>query len=497
LFPESLGEYGAMLWLLALIPAFLLAYHRGWHGATTALAGGMVLLSGTHVVGFLLDKPLPDRPLVLLVVAAYIGIAIGIGWLAELLRGVAEQQRRAAQTLRRLETALETMQLGITITDLQGKIIYANPADAKMHGYTVGELIGEDVGIYSLAAMRAPLTPKQLRQYTRRNQESVNVRNDGSVFPVQLRRDVVMGVDGGPIGVVTSCEDITERKLAEEQLHRAYHELRQSHRELQATQLQLIEADKLETIGQLAAGVAHEVKNPLMTLLTGVKFLSKFLPDQTEQVTHILTDMSDSVLRADSVIKGLLDFSAPHEVDRSPEDLNAIVEQSLSLVKHEFDKSQITVVKELAKDVPPLLLDSFKIQQVLVNIITNAVHATPPGGTVTTRTAVRSLTLVDGDTMNDAAGQRDMGERAVYLEVEDTGSGIPDEKLSKIFDPFFTTKTAGKGTGLGLSVARQIVAMHSASIDIRNGSEGGVVATIVFRLETDGRNDVQEAHPAR
>ncbi len=86
---------------------------------------------------------------------------------------------------------------------------------------------------------------------------------------------------------------------------------------------------------------------------------------------------------------------------------------------------------------------------------------------------------------------------AVFLEVEDTGSGIPDEKLSKIFDPFFTTKTAGKGTGLGLSVARQIVSMHSASIDIRNGNEGGVVATIVFKLETDGRDDGEKAHPAR
>ncbi|MFB3104490.1 MAG: nitrogen regulation protein NR(II), partial [Pseudomonadales bacterium] len=366
------------------------------------------------------------------------------------------------------------MQLGITITDLQRKIIYTNPADAKMHGYTVEDLIGEDVEIYAPAARRAALTLEQLMQFTRRNPESFNVRKDGSVFPVQLRSDLVMGVDGEPIGLVTSCEDITERKRAEEQLQGTYRELQQSHLDLQATQLQVIEADKLESMGQLAAGIAHEVKNPLMTLLTGVKFLSKFLPDQTEQVTHLLADMSDAVSRADSVIKGLLDFSAPHKLDRSPKDLNPIVERSLSLVKHELDRSQVTVVKELAKDIPPLLLDSFKIQQVLVNIVTNAVHATPPGGTVTTRTSVRPLTLISGGTVNDAAGQRNNGKRAVFLEVDDTGSGIPDERLSKIFDPFFTTKPAGKGTGLGLSVARQIVEMHGASIDIRNGNEGGV-----------------------
>ncbi len=485
-----------MLWLLALIPAFLLAYYRGWRGVATALAGGMVLLSATHVIGYLLGKTMPDRPLVFLVVAAYVGIAIGIGWLAGVLRDVAAQ-REAAETLRRLQTALETMQLGITITDLQRKIIYANPADAKMHGYTVEELIGEDAGIYAPAARRAPLTREQIMQLTSRNRESVNVRKDGSVFPVQLRYDLVKGVDGAPIGVVTSCEDITERKRAEEQLQETYRELRQSHLDLQATQLRLIEADKLESIGQLAAGVAHEVKNPLMILLTGVKFLSKFLPDQTEQVTHLLADMSDAISRADSVIKGLLDFSAPRKLNRSLEDLNAIVERSLSLVKHELDRSQVTVVKELAKDIPPLLLDSFKIQQVLVNIVTNAVHATPPSGTVTTRTSVRPLTPISGGTVNDAAGQWNTRERAVVLEVEDTGSGIPDEKLPKIFDPFFTTKPAGKGTGLGLSVARQIVEMHGASIDIRNGNEGGVIVTIVFKLETNGGDDGEKAHPAR
>lgn len=496
MFPDSLRQYAAMLWLLALVPAFLLAYYRGWRGVATALAGGMAMLSITHVVGYLLGQTMPDRPFVFLVVAAYIGIAIGIGRLVEVLRDAAAQ-RRAAETLRRLQTALETMQLGITITDLQGKIIYANPADAKMHGYTVEDLIGEDVEIYAPAARRAALTLEELMQFTRRNPESVNVRKDGSVFPAQLRSDLVMGVDGEPIGLVTSCEDITERKRAEEQLQGTYRELQQSHLDLQATQLQVIEADKLESMGQLAAGIAHEVKNPLMTLLTGVKFLSKFLPDQTEQVTHVLADMSDAVSRADSVIKGLLDFSAPHKLDRNPKDLNPIVERSLSLVKHELDRSQVTVVKELAKDIPPLLLDSFKIQQLLVNIVTNAVHATPPGGTVTTRTSVRPLTLISGGTVNDAAGQRNTGERAVFLEVEDTGSGIPDERLSKIFDPFFTTKPAGKGTGLGLSVARQIVEMHGASIDIRNGNEGGAIVTIVFELETIGRDNEEKAHPAR
>jgi PAS domain S-box-containing protein len=387
------------------------------------------------------------------------------------------------------------MQLGVSITDAKGKIVYANPADAEQHGYSVEELIGKDVGAYAPAGTRRPLTPEQLKQLRHRRRQGYNARRDGSVFPVQLHSDVVLDAKGEPIGVITSCEDITERRVAEQELQNAYDELRISHTNLKAAQLQLIEAEKLESVGRLAAGVAHEVKNPLMTILTGVQYLTRFVSLPDPAARQLLDDMRDAVQRADSVIRGLLDFSAPRALECAPQNVNDIVERSLPLIKHEADRAQVTITTELGPALPALSLDGFKIQQVLINLITNAIHATPPGGSVTVRTAVRRLSLVSGADRLPQAEQLQSPQRAVFIEVEDTGSGIPEEALNKVFDPFYTTKPTGKGTGLGLSVTRQIVEMHHGSIHLENRLGAGARATVVLRVESEEATDGQATHP--
>jgi len=258
--------------------------------------------------------------------------------------------------------------------------------------------------------------------------------------------------------------------------------------ELQLTvaQQRMVQAEKLESVGRLAAGVAHEVKNPLMTLLTGVKFLSKHLPASDETVSLVLEDMSEAVRRADRVIIGLLDLSAPRELDVKPESVNPIVAQSLLLVKHDLDRSHITVIKKLEDNLPDVMLDSFKIQQVLVNIFTNAIHAMPEGGMLTVKTYLRPPAGAGGGVEDDTIGDLPTPEGAVVVEVDDTGTGIPKDKVKKVFDPFFTTKPTGKGTGLGLSVSRQLVEMQGGMIDIRNRAEGGVRVTILFKLPRGG-----------
>jgi signal transduction histidine kinase len=223
-----------------------------------------------------------------------------------------------------------------------------------------------------------------------------------------------------------------------------------------------------------------------MTLLTGVKIISQRIPIEDEDVKTLLQDMEDAVKRADGVIRGLLDFSAPRELELHPVDLNDVVTRSLGLVKHECDRAQVSVAKELEQGLPQLELDRFKIEQVLVNILTNAAHATPPGGRITIRTSRRPLMLISD--AEDVQGM-ESGQHAVFLEIEDTGTGIPDEKLAKIFDPFFTTKPTGKGTGLGLSVTRQIVEMHGARMNVRNREEGGVKVTITFPLNAERSGD--------
>ncbi len=480
-FPESLGELSVMLWLLALVPAFLLAYYRGWRGVTFACGIGMVLLVVTNSIAAILGRQVQEGAL-FFVLVVYIGIALGIGWLTDRLS--ATTMRRQIDEIRlQLVKALETMQLGVTITDTNRKIIFSNPAEARNHGYTVDELIGKNVGIFAPSRRLNPLRKEDLKKLSSWKRETTNVRKDGSTFPVQLTSDVVLSVSGEPIGIVTTCDDITERRERQKQLERATRELRKSHGDLQAAQMRLIEAEKLESVGRLATGVAHEVKNPLMVILTGVKILAQHLQDESGDIPVLLDDMTDAVTRADVVIRGLLDFARPRDLELVPEDLNTIVEQSLSLVKHEMDKSHVTLAKELAPDLPKVNLDAFKIQQVLINLFTNAVHAMPEGGELTVRSYASPVRQLASDPNSVERENLLTGESDVILEVDDTGTGIPEDKLAKIFDPFFTTKPTGKGTGLGLSVSWQIVDMHGASIEFKNRDEGGVTVTIIFRSD--------------
>jgi len=258
-------------------------------------------------------------------------------------------------------------------------------------------------------------------------------------------------------------------------------EVRQYRAELKATQLQLIQSEKLDSIGRMAAGIAHEVKNPLMMILTGTKVLSKRLAGADESTRQILQDMIDAVGRADRIIGGLLSYSRDRGVDLAPTDLNATVEESLMLITHELNKVRIAVVADLHPSVPPLQLDAFKMQQVFINVLTNAIHAVGRDG------EIRITTSVDTRPDQTAGGHQRSGSatgtRVAVVSIDDSGPGIPTEHLNKLFDPFFTTKPVGLGTGLGLPVCRQIVEMHGGTIDIGNRDGGGARVTITLKLE--------------
>ncbi len=472
--PDELLDQQNLAGLLALIPALLLAHYRKWQAISTLLVAGMVILCAAQITSTLFGLSIQGMPVVLVVIAPYIAIALGAGWFAE-VRSYAAEQQLADQALRRLEKALETMQLGVVITDLRGRFVYANPADARMHGFTVDELIGQDIGIYAPPGTRKQLKLDQLLKIPSRSSETTNVRRDGSVFPVHLRSDVVQDAGGKVVGVVTTCEDITERKQTEAKLLASLKQLR-------AVQLQVIQAEKLESIGRMAAGVAHEVKNPLMTILTGVKILTKRLESSEAPVRQLLGDMTQAVQRADAIIGGLLNFSRDQELDVRPADLNAIVHRALLLVKHQLDTGRTRVTRVLAPSLPKLNLDEIKIEQVLVNLFTNAIHAMGDGGEITVRSSVISLDPGGGVGF----GQTDRyvpGEQVVLLKIDDNGPGISEQHVTKVFDPFFTTKPTGVGTGLGLSVCRQIIDMHGGSIEIANREVGGARVSIMFNLD--------------
>lgn len=292
--------------------------------------------------------------------------------------------------------------------------------------------------------------------------------------------------------------DITERKQAEERLTRALTELRaneealkrtldelkKANHELQQTQLQLIQAARLESVGALAAGVAHEVKNPLQTILMGLDYLVPNCPVDNENIAIVLTDMRDAVTRANAIIRGLLQLSAYTDFELKAEDLNASIRRALRLVNAQVIASKIKVVRKLDPHLPRVKIDRGKIEQVFINLYINAMQAMSPGGvlTLTTKAGQLGENLALSET---AARPFHPGEPVVIAEVQDTGTGIAPANLPKVFDPFFTTKPVGVGTGLGLSVVKKIVDLHGGGIDLRNNAPGGVVVTLVLKADPE------------
>jgi len=297
-------------------------------------------------------------------------------------------------------------------------------------------------------------------------------------------------------GLVCITRDITEQKRAEdgqlkanaalaqnrEELLHTLGDLKKAHEELRSVQLQLIEAEKMKSIGRLAAGVAHEVKNPLAIITMGIEYLSRESFSSDSNIPEVLSDISGAVKRADQVIHGLLDFSAPKKLEMKEIDLNAIIEQSLVLVRGEMHGEGFEIVKNLSPDLPLVKLDTIKIGQVFINIFTNAIHSMGDGGTLSVRTFARQLAGVGPNVGDNRSESFRVGEMVVAAEIDDTGPGIPEDKLRKVFEPFFTTKPTGKGTGLGLTVSKTIIDLHGGTIDIVNRPEGGARVTVTFRV---------------
>jgi signal transduction histidine kinase len=295
---------------------------------------------------------------------------------------------------------------------------------------------------------------------------------------------------GDIVGTCGISKDFTAQKALEDEVQQSnlqlaarQTQLERALAELRATQQQLVEAEKMQMVGRLASGVAHEIRNPLNILHAGLDFLAHeqtIAGDQSNAV--IMEEMRTAVRRADAVICALMDSSAEASLRLEPCDVREVLSHALAAQEAELRHAGIRISREFAGDLPMLALDRAKMEQVFGSMIKNAADAMSGGGQLTLR--ARRHTLGEAEVERDPGGRGDRlraDDAGVCIEIEDTGAGIPAEVLPRVFDPFFTTKETGAGAGLGLTVCRKIVQLHHGTLQLANRAEGGVRARIFLK----------------
>jgi len=275
------------------------------------------------------------------------------------------------------------------------------------------------------------------------------------------------------LGVLTAMliDRFEKEEKAHAELNIAHQELSTYVQQLKESQEQLIQAEKLTSLGQMAASIAHEINNPLAGVLVYTQLLSKKVAGDTlkeEEALDYLSKMEAEVSRCSRIIRNLLDFARQKELMLRLVDINQVIEQVLAMVGHQAQLQNIEVVKEFSPSLPKVMADFDQLQQVFINLTLNAIQAMPDGGKLTLRSSA-----VDGE---------------VRIDVQDTGCGIPKENLNKLFTPFFTTKAKGKGVGLGLAVVHGIIERHKGRTKVQSEVGRGTTFSVYLGVHSSEKS---------
>jgi two-component system NtrC family sensor kinase len=292
------------------------------------------------------------------------------------------------------------------------------------------------------------------------------------------------------------------RKHTEAMLKQSHQDLMESHSALQSSlnklttaQNQILRSEKLAGIGRLAAGICHEILNPL-NIISGYSQTLQMERKDDLDLQEDLKSITEEIHRIEKIISGLLKFSRKRDVDLKYAKINEELESVLSIVEGEMSTEGITVVREFASDLPTLLLDTDRMRQVFLNIINNAKYAMAGGGHLTVRTGVNAPIDSSGFAPENGPlnGKKD---QTMKISFQDTGSGIKKGHLEQIFDPFFTTKPEDKGTGLGLSVCYSIIEKHGGILEANSDGKTGTTFVIELPISQSQEIEAQETPLSR
>ncbi len=366
--------------------------------------------------------------------AGYVAIAIDNARLYESLAQKATQIERLKDFS---ENIVESLKVGVLAVDLNGCVDSWNTQMEEL------------LGIVRSAAIHRPIQDVLPTDLAAEIQARAGDEHVSSIYKFRLHarggRQLVVNISIAPLvgkageklGRLILVDDVTQRERMEEQM---------------------VQNEKLTSLGLLAAGVAHEVNTPLAVISNYIQMLARQLPGDDPR-HKLIERIVKQTFRASEIVNNLLNFSRTGAAEFAEVDLNSVVEETLSLVHHPFKSARVNVIKSFEQPLPPVLGSTNRLQQVFLNLFMNARDAMPNGGMLEVRTWARN--------------------GSVEVEVTDTGVGIPRDSLTRIFDPFYTTKATGRGTGLGLSVSYGIIKEHAGKIDVRSTPGKGTS----FRLE--------------
>lgn len=348
-------------------------------------------------------------------------------------RDISEEKQKELELIRFFNVAENSVN-PIQITDLNGKMIYVNKAFLQASGYEKDELIGKNPRIFGSGKNTQKFWD---RMWTTISSGKVwvgeveNKRKDNSAYYTQLLVSPILGKDGKVSGYFGIHRDLSEKRTLERQL---------------------VHTQKMESIGTLAAGIAHEVGNPLASISALVQVAQRSTDDPF--VNEKLSLVKSQITRISKIIRDLVDFSRPSNYELQLTDINLIINEAVEITKVGTKAKDIEFIKELSDKIPLLPLVSDQIQQVFVNILLNAVDAISEKEVMSKNEFIRVTSSSNDDH--------------VTIVFTDTGKGIKEDNLQKIFEPFFTTKKEGRGTGLGLWVSYGIVKSFQGEIKLKS-----------------------------
>lgn len=407
--------------------------------------------NGTHFPAYTTITPIKDAS----------GNATGFVELVSdiTLRKALEKELR--ETKEFLENIMESSVDGIVTTDLKGNMTYQNRGMEEMLGYTREEILGTHISRYYVRGIQQARDIMSLLRKSERteNYEMELKRKDGGIVSILTSLFLLRDEEDKVIATAGIFKDITKQKRLEARL--------------KATQASLVEASKMRALGELVAGVAHELNNPLMASQTILHVILKNLPQDfpEREKLEIIRKCND---RIEKIVEHLREVSRQTSPEFKEIDVNQPIENALIITRQQLLNHNISIVRRLSEDLPKVIGDSNQLEQVFLNLISNARDA------MDEITGPRELTILSYMSEYE-------GPPMVVVSVQDTGQGIPEENLNKVLEPFFSTKHVGKGTGLGLSLCFGIIEAHGGRLEIESQYGNGTEVRVLLPAKASGK----------